>query len=168
MALTRRVVSAVHTVRIRRYAAAFLDALLALTIALAPAVPFPGVLKSRVFGVGLVAGTAYLLLRDGIPYAEWGARSLGKRWLGVRPYRVSGEAMDWRVSARRNATVAAAFGIPAVAYVLGGYRGFPFDRLVWLVAVGLVLVEAVLAGTDAEGARLGDRWADTRVTEARA
>lgn len=168
MALTRRVVSAVHTVRIRRYAAAFLDALLALTIALAPAVPFPGVLKSRVFGVGLVAGTAYLLLRDGIPYAEWGARSLGKRWLGVRPYRVSGEPMDWRVSARRNATVAAAFGIPAVAYVLGGYRGFPFDRFVWLVAVGLVLVEAVLAGTDAEGARLGDRWADTRVTEARA
>ena len=168
MALSRRVVSAVHTVRVRRYAAAFLDALLALTIALAPAAVTPGVLKGRVFGVGLLVGTAYLLFRDGIPYAEWGARSLGKRWLGVRPYRVSHAPMDWRVSARRNATVAAAFGIPAVTYVLGGFRGVPFGEFLVYAAFGLAAVEAVLAGVDAEGARIGDRWAHTRVTEARA
>ena len=174
MAFKRRLTSAraaVRTIRVRRYAAAFLDALIALTIALTPAalaVRQGGEVQGRVFGAGLLVGTLYLLFRDGIPYAEWGARSLGKRWLGVRPYRVDGTDVDWRVSVRRNATVAAAFGIPALAYAAGSYRGLPFDDLFVYAALALAAVEAVLAGVDREGARLGDRWAGTRVTEARA
>lgn len=171
MALTRRLGTAVRTVRIRRYAAAFLDGLLALTIALAPAAltqSAGGPVQSRVFGVGLLVGTAYLLLRDAIPYAEWGPRSLGKRWLGVRPFTVGGEPMTWQTSARRNATVAAAFGIPAVAFLIGGFRGLPFDDSFLYLALLLLAVEAVFVGVDREGARLGDRWAGTRVTEARA
>ena len=171
MALTRRMATAVRTVRIRRYAAAFLDGLLALTIALAPAafaVRLGGPVQGRVFGVGLLFGTAYLLFRDAIPYAEWGARSLGKRWLGVRPFSVGGEPVDWRVSMKRNATVAAAFGIPAVTYLLGGFRGLPFGSLFLYAALALAAVEAVFVAVDREGARLGDRWAGTRVTEARA
>ena len=168
---TARVATAVRTVRVRRFAAAFLDGLLALTIALTPAAfaaTLGGPVQSRVFGVGLLVGTAYLLLRDAIPYAEWGARSLGKRWLGVRPYDIDGGDLDWRTSVRRNATVAAAFGIPAVTYVVGGHRGIPFGQTLLYVAVVLVLGEALLVAIDREGARLGDRWAGTRVTEARA
>ena len=171
MPFTRRMATAVRTVRIRRFAAAFLDGLLALTIALVPAAlasPFGGPVQSRVFGIGLLFGTLYLLLRDAIPYAEWGARSLGKRWLGVRPFTIDGDPMDWRISARRNATVAAAFGIPAVAYVVGGHRGIPFGQMLLYGALAVAAVEAVLATVDVEGARLGDRWAGTRVTEARA
>ena len=166
-----RVQSAVRTVRVRRGAAAFLDALLALTIALVPAalaLPLGAAVQSRVFGLGLLGGTAYLLLRDAIPYAAWGARSLGKRWLGVRPYTVSGGEIDWRTSAKRNATVAAAFGIPAVTYLLGGFRGLPFGEVLLYAALALAVVEAVLVVADREGARIGDRWAGTRVTEARA
>ena len=176
MALSRhltpaRMATAVRTVRIRRFAAAFLDGLLALTIALTPAAfatTLGGPVQSRVFGAGLLVGTAYLLLRDAIPYAEWGARSLGKRWLGVRPYDIDGGDLDWRTSVRRNATVAAAFGIPAVTYVVGGHRGIPFGQTLLYVAVALALGEAILVAIDREGARLGDRWAGTRVTEARA
>ncbi len=170
---TARVRTAVRTVRVRRFAAAFLDGLLALTIALTPAAIAgatggSGPVQGRVFGVGLLLGTAYLLLRDAIPYAEWGARSLAKRWLGVRPYDIDGGEVDWRTSARRNATVAAAFGIPAVTYAIGGHRGLPFGETLLYVAVLLALVEGVLVLVDREGARLGDRWAGTRVTEARA
>ena len=119
------------------------------------------------FGAGLLVGTAYLLLRDAIPYAEWGARSLAKRWLGVRPYDIDGGEVDWKTSARRNATVAAAFGIPAVTYVVGGHRGLPFGQTLLYVAVRSRRRRGAGA-VDREGARLGDRWAGTRVTEARA
>ncbi len=168
---TSRVQTAVRTVRVRRFAAAFLDALLALTIALvlaALALPLGAAVQSRVFGLGLLGGTAYLLLRDAIPYAGWGARSLGKRWLGVRPYDLGGSEIDWRTSAKRNATIAAAFGIPAVTYAIGGFRGLPFGEILLYAALGLAVVEAVLVAVDREGARIGDRWAGTRVTEARA
>ncbi len=168
---TARVRTVVRTVRVRRFAAAFLDGLLALTIALTPAAlaaSLGGPVQGRVFGAGLLVGTAYLLLRDAIPYAEWGARSLAKRWLGVRPYDIDGGEIGWKTSVRRNATVAAAFGIPAVTYVVGGHRGLPFGQTLLYVALLLAVVEGVLVLVDREGARLGDRWAGTRVTEARA
>ncbi len=168
-----RVQSAVRTVRVRRFAAAFLDALLALTIAFTPvavanAAGGSAAITGRVFGAGLLLATLYLLLRDAIPYAEWGARSLGKRWLGVRPYDVGGSGLDWRTSAKRNATLAAAFGIPAITYAVGSFRGLPFGQVLLYAALGLAVVEAVLVAVDREGARIGDRWAGTRVTEARA
>ena len=155
-------------VRIRRFAAAFLDSVLALLLALTPAALTPGVLKGRMFGVGLVLGALYLLVRDGIPYAEWGARSLGKRWLGIRPYRPAGGPLDWRTSARRNATVAGALVACALLYLAGGYKGIPFGEFV-LIAAGLVVAaEAALVAVDPVGRRLGDRIAGTRVVEARA
>ncbi|MEL7416520.1 MAG: hypothetical protein AAGJ92_11615, partial [Pseudomonadota bacterium] len=60
-------------VRVRRFAAGLLDSTLTLALALAPAALAPGVLKGRMFGVGLLLGALYLLFRDSIPYAEWGA-----------------------------------------------------------------------------------------------
>ena len=155
-------------VRVRRFAAALLDGTLALLIALAPAAFVPGVLKGRMFGVGLLLGAAYLLLRDGLPYAEWGARSLGKRWIGIRPYRVDGTPLTWATSARRNATVAGAAAVWAALYLVGGYRGIPFGEILLYLAAAVVAAEAVLAAIDPVGRRLGDRWAGTRVIEARA
>lgn len=160
--------SRARPVRVRRFAAALLDGTLALLLALIPAAFVPGALKARVFGVGLVLGAAYLLLRDGLPYAEWGARSLGKRWLGIRPYRVTGEPMSWAASARRNATVAVPAVIWAVTYLVGGYRGIPFGGLVVGAALLVVAAEAALVAVDPVGRRIGDRWARTRVLEARA
>lgn len=166
--LSAQVSDVASTVRMRRFAAAALDTLIALTLALLPAAFAPGVMKGRAFGLGLLVGTAYLLLRDAIPYGEWGPRSLGKRWLGVRPYRPYGELLDWRTSVRRNATVAAAFGIPSVIYVLGGYTGVPFGQYLIYAALALAAVEGVLVLVDPVARRLGDRWAVTRVVEARA
>lgn len=160
--------SRVRPVRVRRFAAALLDGTLALLVALAPAALAPGVLKGRAFGFGLLLGAAYLLLRDGLPYADWGPRSLGKRWLGIRPYRLDGEPLTWAVSARRNATVAGAAGVWALLYLIGGYRGLPFGEVLLVLGLLLVAVEAVLVAVDPVGRRLGDRWARTRVIEARA
>ncbi|MEM0961243.1 MAG: RDD family protein [Bacteroidota bacterium] len=155
-------------VRVRRYAAALLDATLALLLALTPAAFTPGVMKGRMFGVGLLLGALYLLLRDGVPYAEWGARSLGKRWLGIRPYRVSRDPMTVLTSIRRNATVGIAITVWAVLYLAGGYRGLPFGEFALYGAGGLVLIEGVLVAIDPVGRRIGDRLAKTRVVEARA
>lgn len=160
--------SLAQPVRARRFAAAFLDAALALLIALVPAALTPGVLKGRMFGVGLLLGAAYLLLRDGIPYAEWGARSLGKRWLGIRPYLPRGGELTWPVSARRNATVAGAALVPALIFLVGGYKLVPFADVLIGLALLVVAAEAALVAVDPVGRRLGDRLAQTRVVEARA
>ena len=109
----------------------------------------------------------YLLLRDAIPYAEWGSRSLGKRWIGIRPYAVSGEPLTWRLSMRRNATLAGAATVWAVLYLIGGYKGIPFGEFVLGAAGIVILFEAVLVAIDPAARRLGDRWAKTRVIEAR-
>lgn len=155
-------------VRVRRVAAALIDAALALTIALVPAAFTPGIAKARVFGVGLLVGAVYMLVRDAIPYAEWGARSPGKRLIGLRPYRVGALPMDRRTSVRRNATLSAALGVPALMYLGGGYALIPFgDWIIWL-CVALVAVETLLVAVDPLGRRLGDRLASTRVIEARA
>ena len=161
-------VTAARPVRVRRFAAAFLDGALALTLALVPAALTPGAGKGRMFGVGLLLGAAYLLVRDGLPYAEWGARSLGKRWLGLRPYQLGGGGLTWAASVRRNATVGGAFAVWAVIYLAGGFRGVPFGGLLMWAAVAVVAVEAVLVAIDPVGRRLGDRLARTRVIEARA
>ena len=155
-------------VRVRRYAAALLDVTLALIVALTPAALTPGVMKDRMFGLGLLAGAAYLLLRDAIPYAEWGPRSLGKRWLGIRPYRTNHEPLTPVASARRNATVGAAAVVWGLLYLAGGYRGVPFGEVALYAALAVVVVEAVLIAVDPVGRRLGDRIARTRVIEARA
>ena len=155
-------------VRVRRYAAAFLDGSIALLLALVPAALTPGVLKGRMFGIGLLLGALYLLFRDGIPYAAWGARSLGKRWLGIRPYLPRGGELTWAVSARRNATVGGAALVPALIFFVGGYKLVPFADLILWAALAVLVAEAALVGIDPVGRRLGDRIAHTRVVEARA
>lgn len=154
-------------VRVRRLAAAFLDGVLALVVALVPAA-LVSVGKGRLFGVGLLIGAVYLLLRDALPYAEWGPRSLGKRWIGLRPYQTDGLDVTWSVSARRNATVGGAALLWAVVYLIGGALTGPIGRALLWVGAAVVLVEAALVLFDPAARRLGDRLARTRVVEARA
>ena len=153
--------------RLRRFAAATLDGAIAFALALLPAALAPAP-KTRAFGVGMLIAAAFVLLRDAIPYGEYGARSLGKRWFGMRPYLVSGDAMDAGASVRRNATLGGALALVGVLKLAGGARGLPFDGVLIALAVGLVAVEALLVGIDPVGRRIGDRIAQTRVLEARA
>ena len=162
-----------HPVRVRRFAAATLDAAIALVLALAPATVPVDSQKARLFGVGLLLAALYLLFRDGIPYAEWGARSPAKRLLGIRPYRIAGEPMDLRSSLRRNLTVGGAVAAVGLASLLGGYRGVAVvgvsvTDLVLYAAAAVLVVEALLVAVDPVGRRIGDRLARTRVIEARA
>ena len=156
------------TIRVRRYAAGFLDGALALVLALIPAALPLGAAKGHAFGLGLLLGAAYVLLRDGIPYAEWGSRSLGKRWLGVRPYRTDGAPLDWRTSVRRNSTLGGALAVPALVFLATGFKGIPFDEVLFALAALVVLAEGVLIAIDPVARRIGDRVAHTRVIEARA
>ena len=153
--------------RLRRFAAATLDGSIALLLALLPAALAPAP-KTRAFGVGMLLAAAFVLLRDAIPYGDYGARSLGKRWFGIRPVPMSGDPMGVASSVRRNATLGGALALVGVLKLIGGPRGFVFDGVLIAVALGLVAVEAVLAGIDPVGRRIGDRIARTRVLEARA
>ena len=153
--------------RLRRFAAAVIDGSIAIAMALLPAALAPSP-KTRAFGVGMLIAAAFILLRDAIPYGEYGARSLGKRWFGMRPYRMSGEPMDLITSVRRNATLAGALGLIGALKLIGGPRGFVFDGILIGLALALIGIEALLVGIDPVGRRIGDRIAHTRVLEARA
>ena len=153
--------------RLRRVAAAALDGAMAIALALLPAALAPAP-KTRAFGAGMLVAAAFVLLRDAIPYGEYGARSLGKRWFGMRPLQMSGAPMDIAASIRRNATLGGALGLIGALKLIGGPRGLVFDGILISVALALIAIEAVLVGIDPVGRRIGDRIARTRVLEARA
>ncbi len=115
--------------------------------------------------VGPLLGALYLLLRDGFDFEYMDGRSLGKRLIGLRPVRLDGGKMDMATSVSRNwtialASLAASFGVFGLIITLG---------LVLLLVLGgaiLQLIEVVLTVIDAEGRRLGDKFAGTIVVEA--
>ncbi|MFN3598061.1 MAG: RDD family protein [Rubricoccaceae bacterium] len=158
--------SAARTVVLRRFAAAFTDVLLALVVGLAAYALVPAA-KVNAFGAGLLVGCVYLLLRDALPYKDRGARSIGKRAFGVRPVRADGHPVDVRTSLRRNLPLAALFIGEGFLYLVSGYVGLPFAEPVEWALRALLLAEAVLVAVDPASRRLGDRWADTLVVEAR-
>ncbi|MDX1546388.1 MAG: RDD family protein [Rhodothermales bacterium] len=107
--------------------------------------------------IGGLVGAAYMLVRDGMELDFMDRRSIGKKVMKLRPVRLDGQAMDLSASARRNLPFAigpAIMIIPILGWVLGP-----------IVALVIGLIEVVLVLTDAEGRRLGDKWADTKVVE---
>lgn len=159
-----------RSVLVRRAGAFALDGAVALFVALVFAIP--DVAKERFFGLGLLLGGLYLLLRDGLPFRFLGGRSIGKRMLWLLPIRLGGATMDLQTSARRNWTVAMVFLFPGLANLAFGYRQFVLagnigvnDALLGLFAL-LVVAEALLVLVDPVARRIGDRLADTRVIEA--
>ncbi len=128
----------------RRFVAILIDAILAGIVCL---IPF----------IGGFIGAAYILLRDGFDFDFMKGRSLGKVAMNLKPVLVDGEkSTDISASVKRNWTL-------AVGYV---FSSIPIINLIFAV-IGAILwiVEAVLVISDAEGRRLGDKMAGTKVID---
>lgn len=150
---------------LKRFLAVLIDGLLA------GAVGFVfGLMGSFVGGFGTLLGAAYILTRDGLetPYTD--GRSVGKRVIGLRPTRLDGAPMTLETSVRRNWTLAlpsVVLGVGSMLLGLGPLAlvGVPVILVGSLLSL-LSLVEGVLVVTDAEGRRIGDKTAGTKVVEA--
>jgi uncharacterized RDD family membrane protein YckC len=142
----------------KRIIAAIIDAIPAVIVAVVfGLIPFIG----GIIG-GLLAG-GWWLVRDGLDLEFADKRSLGKKIMKLRPVRLDGQPMTLDVSVKRNLPLA----VYCVGYflwvvpVLGHLVSIP----IFLIGGLISLVEAVLALTDAEGRRWGDKFAGTKVIE---
>lgn len=112
--------------------------------------------------LGAIVSTVYLLTKDAIAFeitknADFKNRSIGKKIMGLEVVSLEGKDIDWTISVKRNLPIAigSAFGIvPILGWIIGSIVGF-----------ALMVVEIVLAVTDNDGRRLGDKWANTQVAE---
>ncbi|HWP34969.1 MAG TPA: RDD family protein, partial [Thermodesulfobacteriota bacterium] len=126
-----------------RLLAKFIDLLLVAALAALPT------------WVGDAAALTYALIADGLGAGQ----SAGKRLVGLKVLGAGGAPCTFLESTQRNLPV-------ALALVLLVQR-VPFVwPLLWVAGLGLLLLEAVLAATDEEGQRLGDRLGATRVVPA--
>lgn len=121
------------------------------------------ILSPYLAGLGSLIGSAYMLLRDALPYAltqneAWRNKSVGKRLLNLEVDSAAGQTVDWAVSAKRN--------LPFVAGNLAAWMPTFVGPLVGIAAGLIVIAEIVLVLSDSEGRRLGDRWAETQVIQA--
>ena len=129
--------------------ALIIDAVIAFVVGLVPVIG------------GLVA-TAYWLVRDGLDIEFMDHRSIGKRVMKLRPVSDDGSPVDIMTSVKRNWM----FGLGGLVQLFA----LTFIGLVIAIPLGLVvfvigLIEIVLVLTDAQGRRLGDRFAGTHVVE---
>jgi uncharacterized RDD family membrane protein YckC len=128
----------------KRFIAALIDNVLASLVSAIPV-------------VGGIVGAAYILVKDGLDFEFMDKRSLGKKLMKLRPVRLDGQAMDLNTSIRRNWPLAIG-SILSIIPLLG-----------WIIAIPVSLVigiiELVLVLTDAEGRRMGDKLAGTKVIE---
>ena len=133
----------------KRALAAIIDAVVAMVVGLVPI-------------AGGIAATAYWLVRDGMDLDFMDHRSIGKKVMKLRPVTLDGRPLDLATSAKRNwmfalGGVAQFFAMTIIGLVLAIPLG--------LIAFVIGIVEVVLVLTDAEGRRMGDKMAGTRVIE---
>lgn len=148
----------------KRFVAVFIDGLIAAAIGLI--LGFGG--RGLLYGVGTLIGVGYILVRDGLALDFMNGRSIGKKIMKLRPVRLDGGTMDINTSIRRNWPLALGNIIWGLAAVMGGLGIYLFAGLLAIIAwLGslLGLVEGILVLTDAEGRRIGDKFADTKVIE---
>lgn len=119
----------------------------------------------RMYGIGLLLGAAYILVRDGLELDFMDNRSIGKKIMKLRPQRLDGKPMDIETSVRRNWTLALSMAISGLSYLIGGWGGLFFLSALAGLAGLLGLAEAILVLTDNEGRRIGDKMAETKVVE---
>jgi uncharacterized RDD family membrane protein YckC len=134
----------------KRFIAALIDGLLCVVVGFIPI-------------IGGIIGGAYMLIRDGLELEFMDRRSIGKKVMKLRPVQLNGQPMDIAASVKRNITLVV------------GFLGMPFliiPILGWLLAIvlgicGMILglIEIVMVLTDAEGRRMGDKIAGTKVIE---
>ena len=133
----------------KRAVAFVIDAVIAVVVGLVPV-------------AGGIAATAYWLLRDGMDLEFMDHRSIGKKVMKLRPVTLDGQPLDMVASMKRN-----------WMWGLGGLTqlfAMTFIGLVIAIPLGLIalvigIIEIVLVFTDAEGRRIGDKMAGTRVIE---
>jgi uncharacterized RDD family membrane protein YckC len=120
------------------------------------------------FGIGLVplaggiAATAYWLVRDGLDVDFMDHRSIGKKVMKLRPVTLDGQPLDIAVSVKRNWM----FALGGIGqFLLYTIIGIPLAMLIFMIAFVIGIIELVLVFTDAEGRRIGDKMAGTRVIE---
>ena len=98
------------------------------------------------------------MTRDGLPLEFMNGRSLGKKFMKLRPTRLDGNPMDLEASIKRNWM----FGVSYFGSV--SFLGL-IGSLIGLVASVVILYECYKVLTDKEGRRWGDELAGTHVIE---
>jgi uncharacterized RDD family membrane protein YckC len=151
----------------RRFAAYFIDGLVAYIPALIVSFLFAlGGFRGAGLGLGLIAGGAYILLRDGLNLDFADGRSIGKKLMKLRAQRLDGGPMTMEASVRRNWPLGAFYVLYGLGALFGGLGVYSiaglFGIIGWAASL-LTIVEAVLVLTDKEGRRLGDKMAETQV-----
>lgn len=123
---------------VHRFIAKFIDFL--IVAALARLIP----------SVGIFAGMTYILIADGL----FQGRSAGKWLIGLQALRSdNGAVVSFRESILRNIPFAAAYLCLIIPYIG------------WMVAGGIVLIEALLTIGNLQGHRVGDEIAKTQVID---
>lgn len=134
----------------KRVVAAVIDALIGVVVGMIP-------------WLGGVISAAYWLVRDGLDIEFMDRRSLGKKVMKLRPVTLDGANLDMGTSVRRNWPFA--FGGIAQVLLFIPTLGWLFLIPVGLIALVVGLIEAFLVITNADGRRMGDRFANTVVIE---
>lgn len=145
----------------RRVVAGLIDGLIGAV--LSAAIPF--------WGIGHLLGGAYILTKDAIMLEllkdpAWKGRSVGKRVMRLKVVGPKGSDIDIGLSAKRNWPLALGHLLSFIV-VLMPIGTIPWSTwsLIGSVSSVIGIIEIVLMLTDAQGRRLGDRLADTRVIE---
>lgn len=113
--------------------------------------------------VGGLLAAAYMVARDGLELDFMHHRSVGKHLMKLSLVNVDGQPHDLMTSVRRNwmfglgPIVTLLLFIPILGWIL-----IPF---VVFAAIALIITELILALTDGEGRRLGDKWSGTMLVE---
>jgi len=128
----------------KRIVAYIIDAVIAAIIGLIPI-------------LGLLIGAAYWALRDGLKIDFMDQRSIGKKVMKLRPVTLDGNKLEIVDSIKRN-WMFAIIPLSLLIPILGWFFILP-------LACILVIIEIVLALTDKEGRRFGDKMANTKVIE---
>jgi uncharacterized RDD family membrane protein YckC len=121
-------------------------------------------LLSNIPLIGGLLGAGYFVVRDGLELEVMNGRSLGKHLLGLRVERLDGRSMDLEASVRRNWM----WGLGPVSAAVAAFPLFGrfFAVVLSLLVLAVVLYEAYLVLTEADGRRWGDELAGTRVVSA--
>lgn len=143
----------------KRFVAVLIDGIIAGVIAWV----FRMIGGWHLYGLGILLGGTYILIRDGLEFDFADRRSVGKKLMKLRPVRIDGGVMDIEASVRRNWPLALGSLIQGISFLLGGFGGLLFLGGLGALAGLLGLVEAVLVLTDDTGRRLGDKFAETHV-----
>lgn len=138
---------------VKRMLALLVDAAIAAILCL---IPF----------LGHLLGGCYLLLRDALPIAALGNRSVGKKLFAlglIKSTSWQNPGQDYWMSIQRNWMFALGPLIYFLVFI--PFLGWLLDLLLVSASAIFCIVETVMIFTDPQGIRIGDRMAGTKVIE---